>query len=260
MGDLLTVDSLHVSFGGVAALTDVSFHVARGQVHGLIGPNGAGKTTLLNTLSRLVRPARGRLLFEGRDLLARRAHQVVELGITRTFQNLALFASMTVLENVLVGRHQHRRAGLLADVWRSRRARDSERLLLDAAEEALRLLDIHHIAGHRVGDLPYGHQKLVEMARALAAGPTLLLLDEPGAGLNSEEKEELAVRIRRIRDTTGCTIVLVEHDMEMVRHLCKQVMVLNFGRTIAEGHPESVLAHPEVVHAYLGGGGTHAQA
>jgi ABC-type branched-subunit amino acid transport system ATPase component len=258
VGELLTLRELHVRFGGVAALTDVALDVGRGEILGLIGPNGAGKTTLLNTLSRFVRPVRGRVSFQGTDLLLRRAHEIAGLGITRTFQNLALFASMTVLENVLVGRHPRRRTGVLGDMGRSRRARESERGLLDAAGEALRLLDLQHLAGQRVGDLPYGHQKLVEMARALAAGPTLLLLDEPGAGLNSEEKEDLEGRIRRIREATGCAILLVEHDMEMVRHLCERVTVLNFGRRIAEGHPERVLAHPDVVHAYLGS--AHAQA
>jgi ABC-type branched-subunit amino acid transport system ATPase component len=258
VGELLTVQDLHVHFGGVAALTDVSLRVGRGEIFGLIGPNGAGKTTLLNTLSRFVRPVRGRLLFEETDLLARRPHDIAGLGITRTFQNLALFASMTVLENVLVGLHPRRRAGTLGDMWRSRRARESERRLLEAAAEALHLLDLDGLAGQRVGGLPYGHQKLVEMARALAAGPALLLLDEPGAGLNSEEKEDLGVRIRRIQEATGCAIVLVEHDMEMVRRLCERVTVLNFGRNIAEGHPERVLAHPDVVQAYLGV--AHAQA
>ncbi len=252
VGELLALHDVHVYFGGVAALTGVSLEVGRGEIFGLIGPNGAGKTTLLNTLSRFVHPARGRVLFQGMDLLARRPHEIAGLGITRTFRNLALFASMTVQENVLVGRHPRRRVGILRDLWRSRHARESERELLDAAGEALRHLDLDHHAGQRVGDLPYGHQKLVELARALAANPTLLLLDEPGAGLNSEEKEHLGARIQRIREATGCAIVLVEHDMEMVRRLCGRAAVLNFGRNIAEGHPERVLAHPEVVHAYLG--------
>jgi ABC-type branched-subunit amino acid transport system ATPase component len=255
---LLVVQDLHVHFGGVAALTDVSLQVRRGEILGLIGPNGAGKTTLLNTLSRFLRPVCGRLRFEETDLLALRPQKIAGLGITRTFQNLALFGSMTVLENVLVGLHPRRHAGTLAEMWRSRRARESERQLRDAAVEALGLLDLAALADLRVAELSYGHQKLVEMARALAARPRLLLLDEPGAGLNSAEKEELGARIQRIQGATGCAIVLVEHDMDMVRRLCERITVLNFGRNIADGHPDDVLAHPDVVQAYLGA--AHAEA
>jgi branched-chain amino acid transport system ATP-binding protein len=255
---LLEVEQLCVNFEGVAALSDVSLDVDQGEVRGLVGPNGAGKTTLLNTLSRLVRPARGRLAFDGTNLLGVRPHRIVSLGMARTFQNLALFTSMTVLDNVLVGLHAARRATLLGDMWRSRRARESERAFRRSGEEALRLLDLERLSGHRVADLAYGHQKLVELARAVAARPALLLLDEPAAGLNSEEKDDLVQRIRTIRDTTGCAIVLVEHDMEMVRRLCERITVLNFGRNIAEGAPEQVLAHPDVVRAYLGGMHAHA--
>jgi len=251
---LLSVEDVEARFGGIVALDGVSFVVPRGVVCGLIGPNGAGKTTLFNCVSRLYGYDAGRIVFDGVDLGALPRHRVAALGIGRTFQNLALFGSMSVLDNVLVGTHSRTRSGFLANALRLPGVAAEERAARERAAQRLGLLGLDAVMHVRVAELPFGTCKRVELARALAAEPRLLLLDEPASGLDHEEIEALAGSIRALRDRLGTTILLVEHQMNLVMNVCDKVVALNFGRKIAEGSPDRVRAHPEVVEAYLGAG------
>ncbi|MBW7924085.1 MAG: ABC transporter ATP-binding protein [Burkholderiaceae bacterium] len=251
---LLSVEDLGVRFGGIVALDRVSFVVERGIVCGLIGPNGAGKTTLFNCLSRLYEFDAGRVRFDGVDLGALPRHRIAALGIGRTFQNLALFGTMSVLDNVLVGTHSRTRSGFLANALRLPGVAAEERAARERAAQRLELLGLDAVMHVPVAELPFGTCKRVELARALAAEPRLLLLDEPASGLNHEEIETLAGSIRALRDRLGLTILLVEHHMNLVMNVSDKVVALNFGRKIAEGSPDQVRAHPEVVEAYLGAG------
>jgi branched-chain amino acid transport system ATP-binding protein len=249
---LLRVQEVGVRFGGIVALDSVSFDVAPGQIVGLIGPNGAGKTTLFNCLSGLYACGAGRILF-GDQVLARvPRHRIASLGIGRTFQNLALFRSMSVLENVMVGRHSRTRTGFLRHALRTPAVREEERHTEEKARELIRLLELEPVANARVADLPFGTQKRVELARALASEPKLLLLDEPASGLNHEEVTALGALIRTIRDRLRLTVLLVEHHMSLVMSISDRVVALNFGRKIAEGTPAEVRAHPDLIKAYLG--------
>jgi branched-chain amino acid transport system ATP-binding protein len=252
---LLAVSGVTIRFGGVTALQDVSFEVARGAICGLIGPNGAGKTTLFNCISRLYDPGAGSITFDGRPLASFARHELASLGIARTFQNVALFSTMTVRENVCVGAHAIARGGFLANALATPLARREEIEIAERADALIEEFGLAGVADRPAGALPFGVRKRVELARALAKGPKLLLLDEPAGGLNHSEVDGLADEIRAIRDRRGVAVLLVEHHMNLVMRVSDQVVALDFGRVIANGRPEEVRANREVVRAYLGSAG-----
>jgi branched-chain amino acid transport system ATP-binding protein len=249
---LLRVDGVTVRFGGITALDKVSFSVNAGHIVGLIGPNGAGKTTLFNCLSRLYSFNEGSILFEGRPIVEQPPHGIAALGIGRTFQNLALFRTMTVRQNIMLGGHCRTSSGFFANALRLPQVKREERALQEHADHLIELLDMHSVAETRVMDLSFGTQKRVELARALASQPKLLLLDEPAGGLNHEEVGVLMEQLRDVRDRLKLTMLLVEHHMNMVMRVSDKVVALDFGRVIADGTPAEVQANADVIRAYLG--------
>jgi branched-chain amino acid transport system ATP-binding protein len=248
---MLELKNVHKYFGGLHAVNDVSFTVDRGAIKAVIGPNGAGKTTLFNLIAGVLEPSSGTIAFKGRPIQGKKPHQVAALGMSRTFQNIKLFHGMSALENVMLGRHVRSRAGFLAGMFNLPRTWKEERAIREKSMDLLQLLDIGDFADVDATSLAFGQQRAVEMARALATEPEILLLDEPAAGLNIYETAEVARLICRIRDM-GITVVLVEHDMSLVMDISEEIVVLSFGEKIAEDRPEAIQQDPEVIKIYLG--------
>ena len=249
---LLAATNLSLSFGGVHAVEDVSFSVNKGEVFSIIGPNGAGKTTLFNLISRIYDASNGSIRFNEQDISQVPTHRIAELGIARTFQNTELFEQETVLRNLLIGQHVHRRTNLLQEFLFLPSARQQELRFREDVEDVIDLLDLQHYRHQVIANLPYGVRKMVEVARALCLKPMLLLLDEPSSGLNPEETEDLSFQIEDINEELGTTIIMVEHDMNLVSRTSTRVMALADGKLIAVGSPVDIQQHPEVLKAYMG--------
>ena len=251
LNSIIELESISKSFGGIQALYDISFQVKPGCIHAIIGPNGAGKTTLFNVVTGMYAPDEGEVRFEGRAIQGMAIHDIVRLGIARTFQNVELFGSMSVLENVLVGRHSRMRSGFWGAIGRWRRVTDEESDAVEQARELLRFTGLEELADQKSSDLPFGWQRFLEIARALASEPKLLLLDEPASGLNAVETNQLGELLLKIRDR-GVTLLLVEHDMSLTMGVSDRILVLHQGRRLAEGTPREIQSNDTVIGAYLG--------
>ena len=249
---MLEVTSLGISFGGLRAVDELSMKIEKGGLVGLIGPNGAGKTTVFNMLTGVYRPTDGGIRLDGQNLIGKKPHDICKLGVARTFQNIRLFSKLTVLDNVKTGLHNQVTYTLAESLLHIGSYRKKERAMDERAMELLRVFGLEGVADYQAANLPYGKQRKLEIARALATDPKLLLLDEPAAGMNPNETGELMETIELVRKKFGVTVLLIEHDMKLVSGICEYLSVLNFGRLLAEGTPAEVLQNPEVVTAYLG--------
>ena len=249
---MLTAKGIGLSFGGIQALLDVDMEIRRGEIFAIIGPNGAGKTSLFNCINGFYHPQRGGIYFEGREITRLPSHRIAELGIARSFQGLQLFNGLSVLDNIMAGRHFHFKTSILSDALYFGRTRREEIRHRKVVEKIIDFLEIEPVRKQVVGALPYGLRKRVDLGRALVAEPKLLLLDEPMAGMNRDEKEDMARFILDISEEMGITIAVVEHDMGLVMDICEEVVVLEFGRKIAEGTPEEIRSNEKVIRAYLG--------
>ena len=249
------VDNLTISFGGLLAVDNVSFKVKEKSIFSIIGPNGAGKTTIFNCISGLYIPNSGAIIFKGENITGLKPHKIAKKGIARTFQNIELFSKMTTMQNLMLGRHIHIKTGILSGAAlfsRRSKAALEEIKHREKIEEIIDLLDLQSVRDQFVGSLPYGTQKLIELGRALALEPEILLLDEPSAGMNTEEKQDLIFWIKDIQDEFGITILLIEHDMKVVMDISEKILAINFGKPIVEGTPEEIQCNQEVLKAYLG--------
>ncbi len=252
--NILAIKDMTVTFGGLKALDNVNIEVKENTVHGIIGPNGAGKTTLFNSITGLVKPDIGKLIVEDVEVKISKPNELVNYGISRTFQNIRLFDKMTVLENVMIGNHIHSSMPILSIIVNGKKARESEKLSREYALEALKLVGIEDLKDEIAGSLAYGQQRLVEFARAIAAKPKVILLDEPAAGMNPSEKTNLLNIINNLK-SKGYTFILIEHDMKLVMNICSNISVLDYGKIISQGNPEDVRKNPAVIKAYLGEAG-----
>jgi len=255
MDPILKVENLTIAFGGIKALNNVSFEVEKGSIYSIIGPNGAGKTTIFNCISGIYQPNSGKTLFKGEDITYLKPHQVAKKGIARTFQNIELFSHMSTMDNLMLGRHLHMKTGVWRGstfIYKGSKAAREEIENRGKVEEVIDFLELQAARNQFVINLPYGTRKLVELGRALALEPELILLDEPSAGMNMEEKGDLMFSIQDIRDDLGITVILVEHDMNLIMDISDRILTLNYGERIAEGLPEEIQRNPEVLKAYLG--------